>query len=488
MIHASSGASSPLPHPERRRLRAALAWCWVLGACGTPTQQTGTGFFAADASTADAGADAGLTDVAPADTASPVDATPADIQQDAAPADTAAFDTAVGDAVMPADAVDGETPDAADAEVATDASPAGPDSVGPDAGTPQTIIRVQHPKAASLQLRGDTAPLSWTSSMAPTSVNGTEARFVLPPASGPIQVKPVLQEGTGDPVWSIGANYLVQPAAERVIHPYFDPKHAAGRRENFEVKAIGDPKATPGPRTVRVFLPPGYDENTLAHYPLLLMWDAQNVFEDATATFAVAWKAQDALMKSLAAGKLTEVVIAAVDHGGKARIHEYTPWADSKEGGGGGENTMKWIDTTVLPELDQRYRLLPGRDNRIVGGSSLGGIMSLYAALTRPKTFGGGVCMSGAWWWADEQSLTFAKSELKAALPTRLWVDAGTVNDGLPLTQKLRDLLLSGGLKLDETLGYYEHQGADHSEGAWQKRVHLALEFFFDRGDRAPAF
>ena len=353
---------------------------------------------------------------------------------------------------------------------------------------PKTRIRILHPNLTGIALRGDTAPLSWDSDRLPDAIEGKAAIFDLPVAAAATRVKAVR---LGVQVqWAIGSNFIVQPAATVDLYPYFLPGSAAASRDDFTIDGPTGAGMKGGPRQVRVLLPPGYNENTLASYPLLLMHDGQNVFDDATATFGVAWKVQDAMISSMAAGKLTEIVIVAVDHGGAARIFEYTPWADSSfdPPGGGGETLLKWLDSAVLPELDKRYRLSSEQVDRVIGGSSLGGLLSCYALLTRPATWGGAMCMSGSWWWKDKTFEQWAPSKLPSKPPVRIWLDAGTVKDGLTEARSLRDKLLASGFKLGESIGFYEAQGANHSEGAWQARVHLPLRFFFDPGDREAPF
>ncbi len=425
-------------------------------------------------------------------------------------ADTVAPDTVVPDTVVPDTVVpdtvvpDTVVPDTVASDTSADAAA--------DATAPMvTTVVVHHPAAHTLGLRGDKAPLSWAQTTLPTTPSppvapgATQVAFTLPLTAGALRVKAVRTAG-GKLQWSIGANHVIQPGQTRHLYPYFEPKHGQGRREDF---AFVGPAGKA--RTVRVFLPPGYDENTLASYPLLVLFDGQNIFDAKTATFGVAWQVQDAVRASLTAGALTEVVVAAVDHGGAARVYEYTPWADPTftPTGGGGAQTLDWLSDKVLPELHKRYRLHATRP--VIGGSSLGGLMSLFAALDRPKVWRGAMAMSGSWWWKNKATQPWAVQQLPAAVatgksvdaqqspalppgaafiggPTRVWLDAGTVNDGLANTQALHGALQATGLLTAPNLGLYVHQGASHTELAWQQRVHLPLRFFFDPGDREPAF
>jgi len=400
----------------------------------------------------------------------------------AAPTDSAVADAGAGfDAELGPASLDGAVPpsDADRADGPSAATDVGGGDVPTDLATAPTatVVWVVHPKAAGIALRGSAAPLSWQIDLAASALTSQGARFDLP-GQGTWQVKPL---HTG--AWSIGANYVVQGGVARTIHPYFDPKLAAARRDDFSL-AGPDGK----PRTVRVRLPAGYDENSLADYPLLVMFDGQNVFDAATATFGVAWEVDEAVDKSLAGGKLSEVVVAAVDHAGAERIFEYTPWPDSKGQGGGGAATMVWLNGAVLPALHARYRLQAGPHGHAIGGSSLGGLMSLYAVGAHPAHWRRAICMSGSWWWAGQKALSWFANSPGAAVKPRVWIDAGTANDGLAETQALRKVLIGLGWIEGADFGYLEASGANHSEAAWAARVHLALQFLFDPGDRAPAF
>jgi len=447
-----------------RRVHWPAASCLLaalLAACAAPT--------AASAPVHDAlvAQDAAAADLEPADVAQPDATSPAAADGAAAPADSALTDSESLDAA-PADA-------AADA-VAADLTPV--DAAPADAAAPPTVVWLHHPAAAELTLRGNAPPLSWDTDTLPTDVQGTAARFVLD-GNGPWQVK-ALHKGA----WALGNNHVPTPHQDHHLYPYFDAETGAQKRENYDL-----PGPDGSPRTLRALLPPGYAENTVAHYPLLLMLDGQNLFEDETASFGVSWKLGEAVQASMAAAKLGEIVTIGVDHAGVKRILEYTPWYDAKEKvGGGGEAFLVWVDETLLPDAAVRYRLIDDRKQRTIGGSSLGALMALYALVSRTTTWGNAICMSGAWWWDGMHMVNWLPTEWNAALPVRVWLDAGTVNDELPDTQAMKVLLQKQGLSVPQTLGYYEAKGAQHSESFWAQRVHLALEFLLDPGTLSKPF
>ena len=347
-----------------------------------------------------------------------------------------------------------------------------------DSASLTTAIWVHYPQPLTLTLRGSASPLSWTDDWMSKSIAPKAAYFEVPGNAASFAVKPLLAGA-----WSVGSNYVVTGKKQRTIYPYFDPKLAAPRRDDF---AVAGPDGKP--RTLRVRLPAGYDENSVATYRLLVMLDGQNVFDAQTATFGVAWEVDEAIDKAMLAAKSEEYVVAAIDHAGAARINEYTPWASSSGQGGGGPAFFQWVHTAVLPALATKYRLQSGASARTIGGSSLGGLMSLYAVGAYPEHWSGAIAMSGSWWWADLKTLTWIASAPGTAQHPKIWLDVGTVKDGLQDAQALRKVLLQLGWVENQTLGYYEAAGGDHSETAWAARVHLPLWYFFDPKDRAPAF
>ncbi len=396
---------------------------------------------------------------------------------DAVPTDATATDSALPDSVLPDGVLADIADTAADTSLPEDASAVDAET-GPDVTYPigTTSVWIHYPGKGPITLRGDKEPLSWQVDSAPVQILPDVSIFTLPEKGGQWQVKPLLAGA-----WSIGPNYVVTAGQQRHIYAYFDKKLAMPRREDFAVTMDDGSQ-----RMVRVRLPAGYDENTTANYPWILMLDGQNLYLDSESSMGQSWKLGEAIDASMVAGKLTEFIVVGVDHGGDKRIAEYTPWPDPKEGGGLGQAHLTWIETKVVPKIVSKYRV--SADLPLIGGSSLGALMSLYAAAAHPQIWRGAVAMSGAWWWDALQITAWLPTSPGVKNPFAVWLDAGDQNDGLADTQGLRDLLLSFGWQLDGNLGYYEAKNANHSEASWSVRVHLPLEFFFNPGDRAPAF
>jgi len=233
-------------------------------------------------------------------------------------------------------------------------------------------------------------------------------------------------------------------------------------------------------REVTVYLPPGYDDKTDQRYPVLYMQDGQNLF-DAHRAFVPGnhWSLQEAADKAIGERTASPMIIVGIDHAGPARIDEYTPEKDAKHSGGGraGEYARMLIEE-LKPMIDERFRTLPDAQNTAVGGSSLGGLVSLYLAFTFPTVFGRAAVMSPSVWWSGRTILGYADTYDDA--PPRLWLDIGG-REGLEAlrdVRELRDRVQKKGWS-DETFRYYEDRRGDHSERAWARRARQALEFLF---------
>ncbi|TFW16316.1 alpha/beta hydrolase-fold protein [Duganella callida] len=239
--------------------------------------------------------------------------------------------------------------------------------------------------------------------------------------------------------------------------------------DNFASPQLGNS------RKLRIYLPPGYDTNPRQRYPVLYMHDGQNLFDARSAAYGVAWDINAAMDKLIAAGAIAPAIVVGIDNAGEQRIAEYTPCCDPKYGGGKLDAYAAFIVDTVKPWADANLRTLPERDHTAVMGSSLGGIASVYMAQKYPQVFSKAGGVSSSFWWNEQMFI----KQPPAHLPVSLYIDAGTDNDGLEDTRKMRDALLAQGFRLGEDLYYHEAAGGSHNEKSWAARAHLPLEWFF---------
>jgi predicted alpha/beta superfamily hydrolase len=242
-------------------------------------------------------------------------------------------------------------------------------------------------------------------------------------------------------------------------------------------------------RTVLVYLPPGYRDDEETRYPVLYMHDGQNLFDAGTSFIGVEWSVDETLDRMIEEGDVRPLIVVGV-YNTAQRETEYTPAVDAGRGhGGGADRYAAFIVEELKPFIDANYRTLPGRKDTGVMGSSLGGIASLYIAWSHPDVFTRVGAMSTAYWWADNQILSFLE-ERDPPAGARVWLDMGTAEDRsdrnkddvpdiIELHRRARNILMDKGLEVQRTLRYVEDEGAAHNEHAWAARFPRVVKFLF---------
>jgi predicted alpha/beta superfamily hydrolase len=230
-----------------------------------------------------------------------------------------------------------------------------------------------------------------------------------------------------------------------------------------------------------VYLPAMYEAEPDRRYPVLYMQDGQNLFDPAT-SFQPGnyWRMGETADALIAAGEIEPLVIVGIYNTGEHRIDEYTPVEDKRLGGGQADAYGQMLVEELKPFVDHQYRTLPGPENCGMGGSSLGGLVSMYLGLRYTWVFGKLCIMSPSVWWRNRALLkTAAKLPKKADL--RIWLDIGTHESkrAVPDARALKDELLAKGWQLGQDLAYTEVLGASHTESAWAERVAPMLKFLF---------
>lgn len=233
-------------------------------------------------------------------------------------------------------------------------------------------------------------------------------------------------------------------------------------------------------REITIYLPAGYDDRDDRRYPVLYMQDGQNLFDAERAYIpGQHWKLKEAADHAIGERTAAPMIIVGVDHAGSGRLDEYTPVKDDQHNGGGrADDYARMLVEELKPLIDSRYRTLTDPDHTAIAGSSLGGLVSLHAVLTRRDVFGRAAAMSPSVWWGQRAILNTV--EAYDGPPPRLWADTGGREgmEALQNARELRDRLAAKGWGV-ESLRYYEDRRADHSERAWERRVRSVLEFLF---------
>ncbi|MGE0863558.1 MAG: alpha/beta hydrolase [Vicinamibacterales bacterium] len=253
------------------------------------------------------------------------------------------------------------------------------------------------------------------------------------------------------------------------------PNATLHRHEQFQSAFL------PEPRDVLVWLPPGYELEPGRRFPVLYMHDGQNLFEPDTAfQKGEHWRVGETAAELMAAGRLEPLIIVGINNTGEERIHEYTPTRDARLGGGLAGAYGRLIIDELKPMIDDTYRTLPEAAQTGLGGSSLGGLVTLHLGFTHPDVFSRLAVLSPSVWW-DRRTILTTVRQTRPRPRLRLWVDMGTAEGrrGLDDARLLKAALVGAGYQENVDLHYAEFEGATHSEAAWAARVGPMLTWLF---------
>ena len=236
---------------------------------------------------------------------------------------------------------------------------------------------------------------------------------------------------------------------------------------------------TKKPRRLYIYTPKGYEESD-RRYPVVYMFDGHNVFYDSHATYGKSWGMKEYLEKS----KLPVILVAVeCNTEGQKRMSEYAPydivWKGKLLFEGQGKVTMDWFVNELKPRIDREYRTLPDREHTMIAGSSMGGLMTLYALASYGDVFSRGAALSPSLW-----GFRHHEAELKAAgplaQPTRIYMDMGTAEAEKHITvltglfEAARRLTRAGACVDARVV-----PDALHNEAAWEQRIPVFMDYLW---------
>lgn len=158
-------------------------------------------------------------------------------------------------------------------------------------------------------------------------------------------------------------------------------------------------------RRVWIYLPSDYKTQASKKFPVMYMHDGQNLFDD-TSSFAGEW----GLDEFMDTTSLAKSIVVGIDHGASKRLNEYNPYDNAKFGKGEGDEYVDFLVKTLKPYIDNHYRTLANKQNTGIAGSSMGGLISMYAVLKYPDVFSKVGVFSPAFWVAGDSIFEAVKA------------------------------------------------------------------------------
>lgn len=273
--------------------------------------------------------------------------------------------------------------------------------------------------------------------------------------------------------------------------------------ENFTSKNVQ-------PRNVGIWLPQHYSPKK--KYAVLYMHDGQMLF-DSTITFNQSeWGVDECLTQLIREGKIKNTIVVGIWNTKENRHREYFPQKPyenlskqdkekvglslekigmSKEFKPTSDNYLKFIVEELKPFIDNTYSTFQNKENTFIAGSSMGGLISLYAVCEYPHVFGGAACLSTHWTGTFEVEnnpipasfYTYLKEKLPDSKSIKIYFDYGTVDlDALyPALQVKVDAIMQSKGFNEENWITKKFEGENHSENAWKKRLHIPMEFLLKK-------
>jgi predicted alpha/beta superfamily hydrolase len=230
-------------------------------------------------------------------------------------------------------------------------------------------------------------------------------------------------------------------------------------------------------RKIWLYLPKDY--STSSHsYPVLYMHDGQNLFDKKT-SFSGEWKIDESLDSMFLKGDFGSIVVG-IDNGGSNRLNEYSPWINPQYGGGQGDEYIDFIVQTLKPYIDDKFRTLQDRDNTAIFGSSMGGLISMYAGIQYPEVFGRVGAFSSSYWFSGESYKQVSDTGVKGT--SYFYLLAGEQEGGQQTgdMEKMYQTLLLAGASTDQ-LSKTAHADGKHSEWYWAREFPKAYKWLFEK-------
>lgn len=237
--------------------------------------------------------------------------------------------------------------------------------------------------------------------------------------------------------------------------------HTAGKQVHIIDTAFFIPQLSRS-RRIWIYLPEGY-AGSKKSYPVMYMHDGQNLFDSYTAGFGE-WGVDECLDSLIQAGKPACIVVG-IDNGSK-RLNEYNPFSFRDFGTGEGDRYLDFISQTLKPFIDKKYRTLASKENTIIAGSSMGGLISYYAMIRQPQVFGKAGIFSPAFWTAP--AIKPLTDSLAEKLNGKFFFYMGR-QEGETYIKDMEEIQELLGERSDAQVYSVIDEDGMHNEAAWRK-------------------
>ncbi len=279
------------------------------------------------------------------------------------------------------------------------------------------------------------------------------------------------------------------------------PKATIGRIERME----NLPSKYVTPRNIDIWIPDGYDVNVDARYNVLYMQDGQMLYDAEASWNKQSWHIDVAITKLVTEKKIPGTIVVGIWNNAKARHSEYYPQKflplikeparaklidEALQGTPRADNYLRFLVKELKPAIDAKFRTRPEREHTFVMGSSMGGMISIYAMNEYPNVFGGAAGLSTHWVGGYQANaalplaaFNYLRDRLANPAEHRLYMDHGTTElDAIyrPYQAFIDEIVRDRGYTKDNFLSRV-FEGEGHNERAWAARVEIPLEFLMGR-------
>ena len=224
-------------------------------------------------------------------------------------------------------------------------------------------------------------------------------------------------------------------------------------------------------RRVWIYLPENYAKDNHERYPVLYMHDGQNLFED-TSSYSGEWGV-DEYLDSV---KLRKCIVVGIDHGGAKRMNEYSPYRHEDFGPGEGAAYVDFVAKKLKPFIDKKFRTLKDRPHTFIAGSSMGGLISMYAILRHPRIFGGAGVFSPSFWVSEDIFKAIRKRGKK--IRGLVYFYAGKQEGEQMVQQTLKAFEQLSAVSKAKSTVVIRNDGM-HNEARWRQEFPLFYEWLF---------